>query len=99
MNNRLPLQHHYQTGNKQYGCSVLSQEMFALAQKVKSRQVSQEEIDVLVDFTKQNGGIEYAVQMMNDYAQKAKDLLASFPDSDVKQALFTYVDYVVGRSI
>ena len=74
-------------------------EMFALAQKVKSRQVSQEEIDVLVDFTKQNGGIEYAVQMMNDYAQKAKDLLASFPDSDVKQALFTYVDYVVGRSI
>ena len=74
-------------------------EMFALAQKVKSRQVSQEEIDVLVDFTKQNGGIEYAVQMMNDYAQKAKDLLASFPDSDVKQVLFTYVDYVVGRSI
>ena len=79
--------------------STGNQEMMALAQKVKHLDVSQEEIDALVDFTKQNGGIEYAVQVMNDYAQKAKDLLASFPDSDVKQALFTYVDYVVGRSI
>ena len=76
-----------------------NQEMFALAQKVKNLEASQDEIDVLVDFTKENGGIEYAVQVMNDYAQKAKDLLASFPASDVKQALFTYVDYVVGRSI
>ena len=79
--------------------STGNQEMLTLAQKVKHRDVSQEEIEALVDFTKQNGGIEYAVQVMNDYAQKAKDLLASFPDSDVKQALFTYVDYVVGRSI
>ena len=79
--------------------STGNEEMLSLARKVKTRKVSQEEIDALVDFTKQNGGIEYAVQMMNDYAQKAKDLLASFPSSDVKQALFTYVDYVVGRSI
>ena len=79
--------------------STGNQEMYALAQKVKNLEASQAEIDILVDFTKQNGGIEYAVQMMNDYAQKAKDLLASFPSSDVKQALFTYVDYVVGRSI
>ena len=76
-----------------------NEEMFALARKVKTRQVSQEEIDALVDFTKQNGGIEYAVQVMNDYAQKAKNLLASFPSSDVKQALYDYVDYVEGRSI
>ena len=76
-----------------------NEEMFALARKVKTRQVSQEEIDALVDFTKQNGGIEYAVQVMYDYAQKAKNLLASFPSSDVKQALYDYVDYVEGRSI
>ena len=73
--------------------------MLALARKVKARQVSQAEIDVLVDFTKKNGGIEYAEKVMNDYAQKAKGLLAPFPDSDAKQALYTYVDYVVGRSL
>ena len=76
-----------------------NEEMLALARKVKARQVSQAEIDVLVDFTKKNGGIEYAEKVMNDYTQKAKDLLASFPDSDAKQALYTYVDYVVGRSL
>lgn len=74
-------------------------DMLAIARKVKHRHVSQEEIDVLVDFTKRNGGIDYAVAVMNDYAQKAKDLLASFPDSDVKQALIAYADYVVGRSM
>ena len=79
--------------------SMGNEEMLALARKVKARQVSQEEIRVLVDFTKENRGIEYAIQVMNDYAQKAKDLLASFPPSDVKQALIAYVDYVVGRTI
>ena len=76
-----------------------SDEMHALARKVKSRMVSQAEIDTLVEFTKANGGIEYAEAVMNSYAQKAKDLLASFPDSDAKQALIAYVDYVIDRSL
>ncbi|MBQ6965680.1 MAG: polyprenyl synthetase family protein [Bacteroidaceae bacterium] len=78
------------TGNK---------EMLALARKVKARQVSQEEIDVLVDFTKKNEGIEYAVEVMNNYADKAKSLLDRFPSSDVKQALERYVDFVIDRSL
>ncbi len=76
-----------------------SDEMLALARKVKSRMVSQAEIDTLVEFTKANGGIEYAEAVMNSYAQKAKDLLASFPDSDAKQALIAYVAYVIDRSL
>lgn len=74
-------------------------EMLSLARKVKARQVSQEETRVLVDFTKENGGIDYAVQVMNDYANKAKDSLTAFPDSDVKQALIAYVDYVIDRAV
>ena len=73
--------------------------MLTLARKVKARQVSQDEIDLLVAFTKQNGGIDYAIKVMNDYADKAKGLLASFPESDVKQALIAYVDYVIDRTI
>jgi octaprenyl-diphosphate synthase len=74
-------------------------EMLALAHKVKNHQVSSDEIVSLVDFTKENGGIEYAVKVMDEYAQKAKDLLASFPDSDTKQALMAYADYVIGRTL
>ena len=43
--------------------------------------------------------IEKNYQVMNDYAEKAKGLLASFPDSDVKQALIAYVDYVIDRTL
>ena len=50
------------------------------------------------------GGDDFAANDSDDAkaaksVQRLNDLLASFPDSDVKQALFTYVDYVVGRSI
>ncbi|MBR1668389.1 MAG: polyprenyl synthetase family protein [Bacteroidaceae bacterium] len=76
-----------------------NEEMLALAQKVKNRDVTQDEIDVLVDFTVKNGGIDYAEKTMNDYAEKAKSLLAPFPSSEVKQALFAYVDYVIDRSL
>lgn len=72
--------------------------MWALSRKVKERKASNDEIAVLVDFAKQNGGIDYAVETMHAYADKAKSLLDSFPDSDVKQTLLAYADYVVGRS-
>ena len=39
-------------------------DMLALARKVKSGDVSREEIERLVEFTKQNGGIEYADKKM-----------------------------------
>ena len=76
-----------------------NEEMLSLARKVKTRNVSQEEINILVDFTKENGGIEYAIEVMNDYADKAKCLLDRFPDSAAKQALYTFVDYVINRSL
>ena len=51
----------------------------------------------LISFIKENGGIEYAVQTMNVYKQKAFDLLASLPESDICAALRAYLDYVVDR--
>jgi hypothetical protein len=51
----------------------------------------------LISFIKENGGIEYAVQTMNVYKQKAFNLLASLPDSDICAALRAYLDYVVDR--
>lgn len=79
--------------------TVGNDEVLALVQKVKTKNVTQEEINILVDFTKKNGGIDYAVMVMNDYAQKAKSLLDRFPSSDAKQALLTYIDYVIDRNL
>lgn len=69
----------------------------AIALKVKEGTATLDEIGRLIAFTKENGGIEYAMRTMDDYKQKAFDLLAALPDSDVRTALRTYVDYVVSR--
>lgn len=73
------------------------EEMFAIAYKIKEGTVSEEEVRTIVEFTKNNGGIDYAYVVMNEYAAKAKSLLSNFPDSDVKNALLAYVDYAINR--
>ncbi len=78
--------------------STGDEQMMAIARKVKQHSVSHEEIALLVQFTKENGGIEYAEKVMNQYAQKASDILHIYPDSPVKQALLQYVDYVIART-
>lgn len=79
--------------------SAGNERMFSLAQKVKRGEVVQEEIDELVHFTRLNGGIDYAAEVMNDFACKAKSILATFPESDVRDSLMLYVDYVIQRNV
>ena len=68
-----------------------------IAVKIKNGEATPGEIAHLIEFTKQNGGIEYASQVMYDYKEKALSLLASLPDTEVKAALTGYLDYVVER--
>ncbi len=75
------------------------EDMLYLARRVKDGLASVEEIERLVAFTKANGGIEYAIDRMNCYADEAKKLLDRYSDSMVKQSLLAYVDYVVERCI
>ena len=52
----------------------------------------------LIEFSKENGGIEYAVEKMKFYKEKALDLLHTITSgSDVCEALEAYLDYVVDR--
>lgn len=68
-----------------------------IALKIKNGEASSDEIAHLIEFTKLNGGIEYANETMFAFREKALSLLASIPDSDVKTALAVYLDYVVER--
>lgn len=72
--------------------------MRQIALKVKNGEATSEEITRLIDFTKQQAGIEYALQTMYMYKEKALSLLAPMPDTDVKAALVAYLDYVVERT-
>ena len=46
---------------------------------------------------KNSGGLDYAVDKMKQYQQKAKDILADFPESDAKHSLQLMLDYVIER--
>lgn len=73
--------------------------MRALAMKVKDRTVTPDEITMLVDFTKKNGGIEYAEKRMNDFSVLCKDYVAQHVvDQEVRESLYAYIDYIVNRN-
>ena len=69
-----------------------------LAQRVKQGEATDEEITTLIDFTKREGGIEYACKMMREQVNRAHKLLAKCSDEAVRTALITYIDYVVERN-
>ena len=73
-------------------------EMMMLARKVKAREVNQSEINQLVAFTKENGGIEYADQQMwKFHADCMRFIDERVGDSAIKTALKAYLDFVIER--
>ena len=73
--------------------------MQTLAKKVKAGTVNKDEIAVLVEFTKQQGGIEYAEQKMQDFSKLCMSYIDEcVTNKAVKEALTAYVDYVVQRN-
>ncbi len=78
--------------------STGDEEMLRLAAKVKSHEVTPEEIARLVAFTKENGGIEYADKRMWDFHAECMNFLDNFvEDKSVYNALKAYLDYVIER--
>ena len=69
-----------------------------LALKIRSLEATDEEITLFIDYIKRNGGIEYATQVMIDYRNKALALLPQTASPDMKEALTSYIDYVIERS-
>ena len=73
-------------------------EMMMLARKVKAREMKQSEINQLVAFTKENGGIEYADQQMwKFHADCMRFIDERVGDSAIKTALKAYLDFVIER--
>jgi len=77
-----------------------NEEFIKLAHKVKRSEVSKDEIARLVEFTKQNGGIEYAERRMMEYRDSAVAFIDRYvADADIAESLKAYVDYVVMRRL
>lgn len=73
--------------------------MLNLAKKVKAGTINSDEIAVLVEYTKKQGGIEYAEKVMEEYHQKALSYIkTSITQPQLVSALEAYLDYVIKRT-
>lgn len=64
---------------------------------VKNNNTDKKKVNEVIDIVKQSGGIEYSVQKMKDYQNKALNMLDKFPPSEAKDAMKELVDYVIDR--
>ncbi|MBR5688787.1 MAG: polyprenyl synthetase family protein [Prevotella sp.] len=74
--------------------------MLKIAKKVKNHSVNAEEIARLVAFSKDNGGIDYAVQKMSELHQNAQVFIENHVNkSEIAVSLKAYLDYVIQRNV
>ena len=79
--------------------STHDSDMEEIARKVKRNDVTRYEIARLVDFTKNNGGIEYAERKMLELRHKCMEFIDSESVSEeIRTSLTAYIDYVIQRN-
>ena len=64
---------------------------------ISRKDFSEKNIQTILHFAREKGGIAYAEQQMEFFKQKAAAELAIFPDSEVKNALLTSAEFAVVR--
>ncbi len=51
----------------------------------------------IIDYVKNNGGLDYAISVMNEYHTRSLNILDKFPNNQFKVALKNMIDYVIER--
>lgn len=59
--------------------------------------LTQEEIAVLINFAKKNGGIDYAFDTMRRLQRQAEEIIAPYPESEWKKSFREIFDYIISR--
>ncbi|MBP8792043.1 MAG: polyprenyl synthetase family protein [Lutibacter sp.] len=70
-----------------------------LINSVKKYNKDKKRVKEVIAFVKDNGGMEYTVEKMKSYHQKALAILETYPESPYKESLLTMVNYVIDRKI
>ena len=64
---------------------------------IDTKDFTNDNIDYIMRFAHEKGGVEYAVKRMNDFKNDAIAELESFADSDVKQSLIKCAEFAASR--
>lgn len=64
---------------------------------VKRHNKNKKKVQEVIDYVIENGGLDYSIEKMYEYRQKALDILKNIPDNQSKQSMIDLVNYVVER--
>lgn len=64
---------------------------------VKRHNKNKKKVQEVIDFVIANGGLDYTIDKMEEYQQKALDLLKDLPENEAKSSMIELVNYVVDR--
>ena len=70
----------------------------AMTELVQHESLTDEQIETLMAYARDNGGIDYAYAAMKRMRDEAVDALSIFPDSQARQWLIELLDYIIARS-
>lgn len=74
----------------------LHEEMLALSHK---ENLTTEEIATLINYAKNNGGIEYAYGKMTELRNQAVEIIKQLPDNEARKAFIAILDYIIARDL
>lgn len=64
---------------------------------IKRKDFSNENVDKLINFSIENGGIEYAINKMKTYRDEGKKMIENIKNKEVKESLIKILDYTIIR--
>ncbi|RZS92203.1 polyprenyl synthetase family protein [Aquimarina brevivitae] len=68
-----------------------------LINSVKNHNKNKQRVKEVIAFVKENGGLDYAIEIMHQFKSDALAILNTFPESQYKSSLELMVNYVIDR--
>lgn len=64
---------------------------------IKNSSTDKEKVNLVMQYVKDYGGLEYAEQAMKEYKNEALDILFAFPESEARDAMEELVNFTISR--
>lgn len=77
---------------------VSSSERRRIMSILKQKRKSGSEVNTIISFVEENGGLSYAETMMEKYHDKAMAILDTFPESGYRDSMREFIDYTTLRN-
>ncbi len=80
-----------------YALKQSSNHNLSMIRDILDRGIHEKDVDIIIQFARDNGGIEYASKKADEFRRKAIDELNHFTDSIYKQNLIALTDFITQR--